>query len=171
MSRIILCNSVTQVTLVLNCFAVASNAALHFPRVKVDLKAYQMLLIQSGPPHSVMSRGANASKPSMVLVNEHHSLDRIKSKVQVTMETQVSQLCSIISPTVPRPCDVNVLPNSYPRGLVSSHMPTRSRACVKVALRHSLPEFLLVNSKSNNLVKFITERQDLDRMALFRLAS
>jgi hypothetical protein len=38
-------------------------------------------------------------------------------------------------------------------------------------LRHSLPEFLLVNSKSNNLVKFITERQDLDRMALFRLAS
>ena len=46
-----------------------------------------------------------------------------------------------------------------------------SELVVATALRHSLPEFLLVNSKSNNLVKFITERQDLDRMALFRLAS
>jgi hypothetical protein len=46
-----------------------------------------------------------------------------------------------------------------------------SELVVATALRHCLPEFLLVNSESNNLAKFITERQDLDRMALFRLAS
>ncbi len=46
-----------------------------------------------------------------------------------------------------------------------------SELVVATALRHCFPEFLLANSKSNNLVKFITERQDLDRMALFRLVS
>lgn len=46
-----------------------------------------------------------------------------------------------------------------------------SELVVATALRHCLPEFLLVNSKTSNLAKFITERQDLDRMALFRLAS
>ncbi len=46
-----------------------------------------------------------------------------------------------------------------------------SELVVATALRHCLPEFLLVNSKSNNLAKFITERQDLDRMVLFRLVS
>lgn len=46
-----------------------------------------------------------------------------------------------------------------------------SELVVATALRHSLPEFLLVNSESSNLAKFITERQDTDRMLLFRLVS
>ena len=46
-----------------------------------------------------------------------------------------------------------------------------SELVVATALRHCLPDFLLVNSESNSLAKFIIERQDLDRMALFRLAS
>ncbi len=43
-----------------------------------------------------------------------------------------------------------------------------SEFVVATALRQSFPEFLLVNSESNNLAKFITERQDLDRMDVFR---
>jgi len=46
-----------------------------------------------------------------------------------------------------------------------------SELVVATALRHCLPEFLSVNSKSSNLAKFIAERQDLDRMTLFRIAS
>jgi hypothetical protein len=46
-----------------------------------------------------------------------------------------------------------------------------SELVVATALRQHLPEFLWGNSESNNLAKFVTERQDLDRMALFRLAS
>jgi len=43
-----------------------------------------------------------------------------------------------------------------------------SEFVVAIALRQSFPEFLLVNSESNNLAKFITERQDLDRANVFR---
>ena len=39
------------------------------------------------------------------------------------------------------------------------------------ALRHTLPEFLGGNKKDENLAKFIADRQDPDRMVLFRLAS
>ncbi len=46
-----------------------------------------------------------------------------------------------------------------------------SELVVAMALRHSLPEFLLVTDSSVNFAKFITERQDLDRMDVFRLAS
>ncbi len=46
-----------------------------------------------------------------------------------------------------------------------------SEFVVATALRQSFPEFLLVNSESNNLAKFITERQDLDRMNVFRNAA
>ena len=46
-----------------------------------------------------------------------------------------------------------------------------SELVVATALRHCLPEILLVNSKNSELAKFITERQDLDRMAVFRLVS
>jgi len=34
-----------------------------------------------------------------------------------------------------------------------------------------LPEFLLVNSKDNNLAKFIADRQDLDRSILYQTAA
>jgi len=43
-----------------------------------------------------------------------------------------------------------------------------SEFVVAIALRQSFPEFLLVNSESNNLAKFITERQDVDRTDVFR---
>lgn len=46
-----------------------------------------------------------------------------------------------------------------------------SELVVATALRQHLPEFLSGNSECNNLAKFVTQRQDLDRMALFRLAS
>ncbi len=45
-----------------------------------------------------------------------------------------------------------------------------SELVVATALRHSLPEFLLVTGPACNFAKFITERQDLDRMDVFRLA-
>jgi len=46
-----------------------------------------------------------------------------------------------------------------------------SELVVATALRHSLPEFLLNTADSNNLAKFIVDRQDPDRMEVFRLAS
>jgi len=42
---------------------------------------------------------------------------------------------------------------------------------VATALRHSLPEYLLGSSQEAIFAKFIKERQDTDRMAVFRLAS
>jgi hypothetical protein len=46
-----------------------------------------------------------------------------------------------------------------------------SEFVVATALRHSLPEFLLGTDQGTNFAKFITERQDLDRLDVFRLAS
>ena len=46
-----------------------------------------------------------------------------------------------------------------------------SEFVVATALRHSLPEFLLVSSEEEKLAKFINERQDLDRFEVFRMAS
>ena len=46
-----------------------------------------------------------------------------------------------------------------------------SELVVATALRHSLPEFLLNTAQNNNLAKFIVDRQDPDRMEVFRLAS
>jgi hypothetical protein len=46
-----------------------------------------------------------------------------------------------------------------------------SELVVAAALRQRLPEFLLDCAEDNNLAKFIVERQDHDRMELFRLAS
>ena len=46
-----------------------------------------------------------------------------------------------------------------------------SELVVATALRHSLPEFLLNTSKINIFAKFIVDRQDLDRLKLFRLTS
>jgi hypothetical protein len=46
-----------------------------------------------------------------------------------------------------------------------------SELVVATALRHSLPEFLLNTADSNNLAKFIVDRQDPDRMEVFRIAS
>lgn len=46
-----------------------------------------------------------------------------------------------------------------------------SEFVVAIALRQSLPEFLLVNSKDNNLAKFIVDRQDLDRSILYGVAA
>ena len=45
-----------------------------------------------------------------------------------------------------------------------------SELVVSMALRNSFPEFLLVNSHSHNFAKFITQRQDLDRLDVFRTA-
>ncbi len=42
---------------------------------------------------------------------------------------------------------------------------------VSMALRNTFPEFLFVNSKSHNFAKFIADRQDLDRMDVFRFDS
>lgn len=46
-----------------------------------------------------------------------------------------------------------------------------SELVVANALRHSLPEFLLNAVQRNSLAKFIVERQDSDKMEMFRLAS
>ncbi len=46
-----------------------------------------------------------------------------------------------------------------------------SERVVSMALRNSFPEFLLANSHSHNLAKFIAQRQDLDRLDVFRIAS
>ncbi len=46
-----------------------------------------------------------------------------------------------------------------------------SERVVATALRQRFPEFLLVNSKTNNLAKFIAERQDLNRSEIFQIAS
>ncbi len=46
-----------------------------------------------------------------------------------------------------------------------------SEFVVATALRHSLNEFLLVTPEEHKLAKFITERQDLTRLDVFRLAS
>jgi hypothetical protein len=46
-----------------------------------------------------------------------------------------------------------------------------SELVVANALRQSLPEFLLNTAPSNIFAKFLIERQDTDKMALFRLAS
>jgi hypothetical protein len=46
-----------------------------------------------------------------------------------------------------------------------------SERVVAMALRNSFPEFLLVNAHSHNFAKFIVERQDPDRLDVFRIAS
>lgn len=46
-----------------------------------------------------------------------------------------------------------------------------SELVVATALRHSLPEFLLTTGKHNILAKFIVDRQDPDRMEVFRIGS
>ena len=46
-----------------------------------------------------------------------------------------------------------------------------SEFVVANALRQSLPEFLLTTAQSNSLAKFMVDRQDTDKMELFRLAS
>jgi hypothetical protein len=46
-----------------------------------------------------------------------------------------------------------------------------SELVVANALRHSLPDFLLNSATTNFLAKFITERQDPERMHMFRFAS
>ncbi len=46
-----------------------------------------------------------------------------------------------------------------------------SELVVANALRNTLPEFLLNSAATNFLAKFITERQDPDRMQMFRLAA
>ncbi len=45
-----------------------------------------------------------------------------------------------------------------------------SELVVATALRHTLPAFLVTSEESNPLAKFIVERQDPDRMEMFRLA-
>ncbi len=46
-----------------------------------------------------------------------------------------------------------------------------SELVVATALRQRLPQFLLDNSERNNLAKFIFDRQDKDKIGLFRLAA
>ena len=46
-----------------------------------------------------------------------------------------------------------------------------SEFVVANALRQSLPEFLLGPAKSDSLAKFIADRQDMQNMRIFRLAS
>lgn len=46
-----------------------------------------------------------------------------------------------------------------------------SELVVSMALRNTFPEFLLGNSQHHNFAKFIAQRQDLDRMDVFRVAS
>ena len=45
-----------------------------------------------------------------------------------------------------------------------------SELVVSMALRNSFPEFLWANSHSHNFAKFIAQRQDLDRLDVFRTA-
>ena len=46
-----------------------------------------------------------------------------------------------------------------------------SELVVATALRHSLPEFLLNKTQSSIFAKFIVDRQDPDRLDVFRMAS
>ena len=46
-----------------------------------------------------------------------------------------------------------------------------SEFVVAEALRHSLPHFLLSNADHHAFAKFITQRQDLDKMEMFRMAA
>ena len=46
-----------------------------------------------------------------------------------------------------------------------------SEFVVANALRQGLPEFLLNTAQNNNLAKFIVERQDPNKMEMFRLIS
>jgi len=46
-----------------------------------------------------------------------------------------------------------------------------SELVVATALRNCLPQFLLTTANTHTLAKFITERQDLDNMRMFRLAA
>lgn len=46
-----------------------------------------------------------------------------------------------------------------------------SELVVANALRHCLPHFLLTTAQTHSLAKFILERQDPDKMQLFRLTS
>jgi len=46
-----------------------------------------------------------------------------------------------------------------------------SELVVANALRNTLPEFLLSSAKTHSLAKFITQRQDTERIRMFRLAS
>jgi len=46
-----------------------------------------------------------------------------------------------------------------------------SELVVTTALRNCLPQFLLTTANTHTLAKFITERQDLDNMRMFRLAA
>jgi len=45
-----------------------------------------------------------------------------------------------------------------------------SELVVATALRHTLPTFLMTSTQHSSLAKFIVERQDPDRMDMFRLA-
>ncbi len=44
----------------------------------------------------------------------------------------------------------------------------QSELVVATALRNSLPEFLLNSSQQANFANFVTERQDIDRLDVFR---
>jgi len=46
-----------------------------------------------------------------------------------------------------------------------------SELIVSLALRHTLPEFLLNCAADHEIAKFIADRQDHDRMAVFRMAA
>ena len=46
-----------------------------------------------------------------------------------------------------------------------------SELVVANALRQSMPEFLLNSATANIFAKFVIERQDTDKMEVFRLAS
>ena len=46
-----------------------------------------------------------------------------------------------------------------------------SELVVATALRHSLPEFLLSYAHNHTFAKFIIDREDPDRLEVFRLAS
>ena len=46
-----------------------------------------------------------------------------------------------------------------------------SELVVANALRNTLPEFLLSSAKTHFLAKFITERQDTERIPMFHLAA
>jgi hypothetical protein len=46
-----------------------------------------------------------------------------------------------------------------------------SEFVVANALRQTLPEFLMGPAKNDSLTKFITDRQDTEKMRIFRLAS
>ena len=68
------------------------------------------------------------------------------------------------------------IPNSQKTLLVSlaaHHSPDipPSELVVAKALRQTLPESLMGPAKSDSLTKFIAERQDMQNMPIFRLAS